>query len=240
MRLMTGRSRASVYAAVDATFRTAACLAVWAGASAAAGYAMGQAMPGSESVGSLVGSAVAVAATHRIRARLCGPLRPPRPWVLVYDGWPSLAFAAMLAARAMAAGAPDVGLAFAQATLAAVTEEMVFRLAMPSALASLGPVVACVGSSAAFALAHALGVAPALVPIRAGEALSFGLFLSTGVCVGGGLADAVGYHLVFDLALGLAEGGAAPPWVLLLTWGGIAVQLGAVGACRLAELRGCR
>lgn len=227
-----------VHAAASAAFGAAACLAAWAAVSLAVGRLLGPVMPGAGLAGPLVGSVLVVVATHPFRARLCGPRRPHRPWALVYDGWPSLALVALLAGCAMVTGAPDAGPAVAHAALAALAEEMVFRLAMTSVLSPMGPGTACVGSSAAFAAAHAMGAAPALVPIRVCEALAFGLFLSTEVWLGGTTAAAVVYHLAFDLALGLAAGAPLPPWALLLAWGGVTAQLGAVAACRLAELRG--
>lgn len=225
--------------AADALFGGAACVVAWLLGSLALSSALGFVGQGASALGRLLSSAVAATMVCSMHGGLPGPRMRPARAPLVRDGWPSLAIAATLALVGMAgAGVPDVGPVAVGAAAAAVSEEALFRCALLAELAPLGPVAACVGSSAAFAALHALGMPPALGMVRVVLAFAFGLFLASEVWGGGRLSSAVAYHLVFDLALGLAGEEAAGPLVLLASWGLMTLHLGTVGSLRLAELAG--
>ncbi|MEE8679187.1 CPBP family intramembrane glutamic endopeptidase [Tractidigestivibacter scatoligenes] len=230
--------RMAGHVASDALFGGALCVAAWLLVTLAAGSTLSFLCDGAGMLGTVIGGAVAIAVAHRSRESLCGPRRAAIPTSLAADGWPSIALAVTLALRGLAGGdVPDVLKVTVQALAAAVGEELVFRRALLAELAPLGPTAACVGSTAVFAAAHALGVPAALVPLRVAEAFGFGLFLSSEVWGGISLPRAMGFHLAFDLALGLATGPAVPAWALLLTGLVVAVQLGVAGGLRLVELR---
>lgn len=225
--------------AADALFGGAACIAAWLLGGLALGSALGFVGQGASALGRLLSSAVVATMVCGMHGGLAGPRRRPARSLLVRDGWPSLAIAATLALMGMAgAGFPDAGPVAVGAAAAAVSEEALFRCALLAELAPLGPVAACVGSSAAFAALHALGASPALGMVRVALAFAFGLFLASEVWGGARLSTAVAYHLAFDLALGLAGVASTGPMVLLASWGLMTLHLGAVGSLRLAELGG--
>lgn len=225
--------------AADALFGGAACVAAWLLGSLALGSALGIVGQGASALGRPLSSAVVATMACSMHGGLAGPRTRPARGPLVRDGWPSLAIAATLALMGMAgAGVPDMGPVAVGAAAAAVSEEALFRCALLAELAPLGPVAACVGSSAAFAALHALGMPPALGMVRVALAFAFGLFLASEVWGGARLSTAVAYHLAFDLALGLAGEAATGPLVLLASWGLMTLHLGVVGSLRLAELGG--